>query len=126
MTEKKSRVEDPGIKPIWVVRLDLDSSREADINKWYNQIHLPDMIQRMPGVTGVTRYECIMGRRANPKYLSITEIESESILKQAINSAESIKVGEDFPKTWPGGLTIGSMAAYRPIYRVVIDQNNDD
>jgi len=38
----------------WLVLTNAEADREADFNRWYEEVHVPDLL-RVPGVTGVTR-----------------------------------------------------------------------
>jgi hypothetical protein len=58
-----------------------EPSRESEMNKWYDEVHLPDVLSA-PGVISATRYENTdpAGNR-RPKYLSVYEIETDDIKK---------------------------------------------
>ncbi len=90
-----------------------DPSREKDFNEWYDTMHLPDLVKRVPGLMRATRYEMFKvvppgrtgpgmpkflqgtGTSEVPKYLAIYEIESDDIEQTlAMISSESRKVGE--------------------------------
>lgn len=97
---------------LWIARLDYnDPETEAEWNNFYSSVHLQEILS-LPGVVRVSRYECIKGRKNNPKYLSITEISGEDNLNQFSTSPEAFAVGkvlgQKFPKT-----VGGSLAAYR-------------
>jgi len=54
-----------------------DAAREKEFNEWYDNVHVPDVLET-PGFVGATRYE-LMG---NPgpgqgKYLAIYQVESD-------------------------------------------------
>ncbi|MEE9201725.1 MAG: hypothetical protein V3U31_00840 [Dehalococcoidia bacterium] len=105
----------PG-KTIYVVRLNFTiPEKEAEFNQWYNQKHLPDF-RSLPGVMEGTRYEILRGRKLNPKYLTMYELEGEDVVEGVLNSPEAVEVGEDMTRQWGEGavsdLTIG---AYRRI-----------
>ena len=57
-----------------------DPSREQDFNDWYNNIHLPDMLE-LSSVTWSTRYEIRDPVDEEGKYLAMYEIESENFEK---------------------------------------------
>jgi hypothetical protein len=58
----------------------VDPSRETEFNVWYNEIHLPDIMQ-MPGFIRATRYENADPDAGPGKFLAAYEIESEDIEK---------------------------------------------
>lgn len=57
-----------------------DSDHEADFNEWYNNIHLPDMLE-LPEVVRADRYENLEPVDGEAKYVALYEIESEDIQK---------------------------------------------
>lgn len=38
----------------WVVLTNAEAGREEEFERWYNEVHVPDLL-RIPGVVGVTR-----------------------------------------------------------------------
>lgn len=38
----------------WAVLTNAEADREEDFERWYNEVHVPDLL-RVPGVVGVTR-----------------------------------------------------------------------
>lgn len=67
-----------------------DPDHEADFNKWYNTIHLPDMLE-LPDVVGADRYENIDPRDGEAKYVALYEIESDDIQKTIEDTARHIE-----------------------------------
>ena len=99
---------------IWLARIDYnDAETESEWNHFYSSVHL-DEILSLPGVIRVSRYECIKGRKHNPKYLSITEIGGEDKLEKFATSSEAIAVGKVLPDKFPKTSGV-SLAAYRHI-----------
>jgi hypothetical protein len=97
---------------LWIAKIDYhDPETEAEWNNFYSSIHL-DEILSLPGVIRVKRYECIKGRKNNPKYLSITEISDEDNLQKFATSPEAVTVGKVLPEKFPK-TSIVSLAAYR-------------
>ena len=97
---------------LWIARLDYNEPQtEAEWNNFYSSVHLQEILS-LPGVMRVSRYECIKGRKNNPKYLSITEISGEDNLNQFATSAEAIAVGKVLPEKFPKTSGV-SLAAYR-------------
>lgn len=64
--------------------------READFNEWYNNIHLPDMLE-LPAVVRADRYENINPDEGEGKYVALYEIESDDIQKTIDDTAEHIQ-----------------------------------
>ena len=100
---------------LWVSRINFkDPSREADYLRWGIELHSPEFL-RLPNVLSVVRYECIRGRKTNPNYMNIAEIESEEVLDSTVSSPEALAIGEDTRKTWGDAIEV-VVGAYRPIF----------
>jgi hypothetical protein len=90
-----------------------DPSREKDFNEWYDTMHLPDLVKRVPGLMKATRYELAKvvpqgrtlpgmpkfaetGNSEVPKYLAIYELDTDNIdFTLSMISSESRKIGEE-------------------------------
>ena len=59
-----------------VVHSDVDPAHDAEFNTWYNEDHVPALVNQ-PGFVRARRYVCVEGRDQNPKYLAIYEFERE-------------------------------------------------
>ncbi|MFW0782882.1 hypothetical protein AAFP35_00035 [Gordonia sp. CPCC 206044] len=61
-----------------------DTSDEQELNRWYDEIHIPQLIERVPGVLGARRYRIDADQGAetpapaNP-YLAIYEIDPDDV-----------------------------------------------
>ena len=62
-------------KYLYMVRMDVDPGVESDFNAWYNDEHIPALLQ-VPGVIAAYRYESVEG---TPKFVAIYEMESPSV-----------------------------------------------
>ena len=69
-------------KWLLVVRTNcIDESKEDEFNKWYNEVHVPDVME-VAGFVKAGRYVSPeMASYDNGKYLAIYEIETEDINK---------------------------------------------
>ena len=56
----------------------LDPSREKEFNEWYDETHLPDILET-PGFTRATRYENREPAEGQGKFLALYEVETEDI-----------------------------------------------
>jgi len=103
-------------KPIlYLVALSFDGSqREQEFNKWYNEVHVPDVL-KAPGVIGATRYEAIRAQEAQPRYLAIYELESEEAIDTFLASPELAKARMDFAARWKPYVSGRSSFWYKPI-----------
>jgi hypothetical protein len=55
-----------------------DASRESEFNEWYDNIHLPDVLE-LPGMMRITRYENTEPSSGKAKFLALYEIETDDI-----------------------------------------------
>ena len=67
-----------------------DPSRKQDFNDWYNNIHIPDMLE-LSAVSRSTRYEIKDPVDDEGKYLAIYEIESENFEETMDQIANHLK-----------------------------------
>ncbi|MCW2748746.1 MAG: hypothetical protein JWP10_1888 [Nocardioidaceae bacterium] len=66
-------------KGTWVVMTHPTSAAEEDqFNKWYDEIHLPDLLN-IPGVVGATRFRRDSDETEMSPYLALYELEAESL-----------------------------------------------
>ena len=75
-----------------ITSVDISDGAEADFNRWYNDVHLPEVLA-CPGFERATRYECTDGQ---PRFLAVYELETED----ALTTPEMQRVrgfGEMFP-----------------------------
>lgn len=52
-----------------IVRVDIDPAHEEAFNRWYDEVHLPDLLA-CPGWLSARRYTALEG----PKYVAVYEI----------------------------------------------------
>jgi hypothetical protein len=60
---------------LYIVRMDVDPATESAFNAWYNDEHLPALLQ-VPGVIAAYRYASLEG---TPKFIAIYELESPTV-----------------------------------------------
>ncbi len=73
-----------------------DESREAEFNKWYDEVHVPD-VMATPGIVRANRYMSEeLGSYEAGKYLAVYEIETDDINKTLKTLSE--RVNEAFAK----------------------------
>ena len=58
-----------------------DPARESEFNEWYNNTHIPDMLQA-EGFVAATRYQVLGNPGAGQsKFLAVYEVEAEALAK---------------------------------------------
>ena len=93
-----------------------DPAKEAEYNDWYNDIHLPDVLET-PGFVGATRYENTDAGEGQAKFIALYEVETDDL--EAFMKAN----GENMAKKTEAGrmsdlLVIVSRAVYKETYSV--------
>ncbi len=103
----------------WVMEIGTncgDPAREAEYNEWYNNIHLPDVMET-PGFVRATRYENTETAEGQAKFIALYEIETDDLeafqKANSENMAKKIEAGRMFD-----ALEIVSRGVYREIYSV--------
>lgn len=59
-------------RTVYIVTMDVESSHEDELNRWYDQEHLPALLG-VPGYRSARRYVAVEGK---PKYMAFWEIDS--------------------------------------------------
>ena len=92
-----------------------DAGREAEYNRWYNDIHVPDML-RVPGIVACTRYRVAATQVRDPgpvmPYLAVYEVD----LDELADLPALIAARRDKGAGPPGDtLVVGPMAVWEQI-----------
>ena len=58
-----------------------DPAREADLNKWWDEIHIPDILLSPEAIQGFRYVNTDPDGNKRPKYLEIIEVETDDIVK---------------------------------------------
>jgi hypothetical protein len=58
-----------------------DSSKQAQMDAWYDSVHIPDILGGSPGFLSATRYVLKDPTPGRGHYLAVYEIESDDIEK---------------------------------------------
>ncbi|MEE8470190.1 MAG: DUF4286 family protein [Dehalococcoidia bacterium] len=86
-----------------------DPSREKEFNEWYNNVHIPDVLET-PGILRATRYETSDPGDGQGKYLALYDVETEDI-------AKTLAVfGEVMTKKWEQGRMLDVLVAHSAIF----------
>lgn len=74
----------------------VSEEREGEFNTWYDQVHIPQILQRVPGITGCTRYRHDDGGPGRPdhRYLAVYEIEADDPAGVVATLTESTATGK--------------------------------
>lgn len=83
--------------PLYIVRLELsDQGLEEELNRWYDWVHLPDLM-KVPNIISARRF---LAKREGLRYLSIYEFKSWNGLLEGRSSPEMNSVRADTKARW--------------------------
>ena len=75
-----------GQKVIMTIGLSTELGKEAELSRWYREVHIPEARRQMQGVGGVTLYENLKSETNSPCILAIWEFDSPEAVKAIENS----------------------------------------
>lgn len=91
-----------------------DPAKEAEFNKWYNNIHFPDVLET-PDFVRATRWEHTSPGEKDAKFLALYEIETDDIQEAMKSLNKTIAVKREAGRMSNlGSLVI--MGTYRHLY----------
>jgi hypothetical protein len=105
-----------GLLMVWT---DIDPEYEGEFGRWYDEEHLPRLLQ-VPGFLSAGRYQALKG---GPKYLAIYELEDHNVLRSSAY-LDQVKYQPSPARQTTGTSRIGRnflRNAYRQIFPVHSD-----
>jgi antibiotic biosynthesis monooxygenase (ABM) superfamily enzyme len=107
-------VSDPGIgAPIFTVFLRVDDEVEAAWNRWYDEVHVPEVMSASPGIVSATRYRLDEGTVDYP-YLAVYSFADHDSLAAFMASPRLREMNVEYDAEW-GKNTSRMRGAYSPI-----------
>jgi hypothetical protein len=92
-----------------------DPKKDAEFNKWYNEVHIP-MLLKFKGLKKVTRFGIIDDKAPQAKYLAVYEYDTVEAMNAMPQSQEFKDAIAEMQQSWPGNsMEIKWAAAYAPI-----------
>lgn len=98
---------------LFVASFDVASDREADFEKWYSGVHVPDALG-IPGFKAVHRFACggdFENATGAAKYLNIYEVESAEAFRRGWDTDYRRASSADFNR-WGRSLSNGNVGLY--------------
>lgn len=92
MAEKKGRA-------LLMVFVDMDPECLPDFNAWYNEEHVPELLE-LPGFLNAARYEAVLG---GPRYLACYELESAAAVQ-----SEAYQAYHRNPSAWTQRISLST------------------
>jgi hypothetical protein len=69
---------------LFVVKATITKDREEAFNRWYNDEHVPQLLQ-FPGAVSARRYRALMGEDRY-QYMAVYELRDEATLRRLMDS----------------------------------------
>lgn len=104
------------MEPIFMVQLNIEASDEDRWNRWYNEVHVPEVMSLSNQIISATRYRKTFGD-AEHGYLAIYRFSSQVALEAFIASPELKRMGEEYAREW-GSSSVRVRGFYEPIMEV--------
>ena len=76
-----------------------DAARIEEFNEWYDKVHIPEVLERIPGAKTAARYVVHDPEPGAPQFVALYEIEGAAV-DTFDRYIESIARGEAPPWTW--------------------------
>ncbi len=102
--------------PKWLLTVEsnaADPSREKDLNDWYDNIHLPDILET-PGFVRAYRYENTAPSEGRGKFVAMYEIETDDFDKTMVEFTEKVN-----SKAAEGRMSDALVAVGGDLYRLI-------
>lgn len=98
-----------------VVAIDcLEPDKEEQFNRWYDEVHLPEVMKRY-GCLSAKRYRCVADSGTAPRYLAIYELPGPDAVKSIKESLAKMKPGPSRGSTSGVKTEIKFLAPYERI-----------
>ncbi len=90
-------------KGMLIIMAKVIPEKEEAFNRWYNEEHLPRVLDRLPGILSARRYRIMEGEEEF-QFMALYEFETYKALDAALNSAAMKKLIEEYNEAFgPGG-----------------------
>ena len=86
---------------ISIVTTECQPEEEAQVNKWYNEVHIP-MLLKCKGLKKAARYKVVGENKDNPNYVAIYEYDSKEAMAADGGSPEFKAAIAEMDQTWKG------------------------
>jgi len=79
---------------LFVVKATITPDQEEEFNKWYHQVHIPDVL-KYPGCLSARRYRALSGEDKFP-YMAVYEFVDEKTLEEFLKSDHLKQLAKDY------------------------------
>lgn len=102
-----------GADPIFMVQMNIAAEAAERMNKWYDEVHVPEVMSVHPGLVSATRMRRVTGD-AEHEYIAIYRFCSEDALSEFLKAKVLAQMGEDYVREW-GAVSTRVRGAYVPM-----------
>lgn len=99
---------------LFVVQLNVAKSDENRWNRWYNEVHVPEVMSLSNEIISATRYRRISGD-VSYEYMAIYRFASEEALKRFLAEPRLKEMGEEYLHEW-GDISDRVRGFWEPIF----------
>ena len=85
-----------------IIMASIAAEKEEVFNRWYNEDHLPKVLERMPGVLSGRRYKIMEGEE-NYQFMAMYEFESYEALEAATKTKQAQQLVREYDETFGKG-----------------------
>ncbi len=89
-------------KGILIIMASMAPEKEEAYNRWYNEDHLPKMLERVPGILGGRRYK-IMDGAEEYRFMAMYEFESYEALEAAMKTEQVKQLVREYDEAFGKG-----------------------
>ncbi len=89
-------------KGLLIIMARVAPDKEEVFNRWYNEEHLPRVLERLPGILGARRYRIREGEEEF-QFMALYEFENYTTLEAALNSSAMKKLIEEYNEAFGSG-----------------------
>lgn len=89
-------------KGLFIVMAKMAPEKEEAYNCWYNEEHLPRVLERLPGILSGHRYKIIEGEQ-DYQFLALYEFESYEAVDAALNSDAIKQLAQEYDEAFSEG-----------------------
>ena len=89
-------------KGLLIIMASMAPEKEEAFNRWYNEDHLPKLLERLPGILSGRRYKIVEGE-AEYQFMAMYEFESYKALEAAMKSEQIKQLVREYDEAFGKG-----------------------
>ena len=98
---------------LFVVKATIPRARERAFNRWYDDVHVPDVL-KFPGVVSARRYRALSGEDKY-RYMAVYELRDERTLRAFVRSTHMVRLRRDYDRRF-GRVSARARFSYRQVF----------